>query len=361
MLKDGFLTFGLELNSDKTKFMIHEGGKPRVSISDEGYRYRLSHEGLSHQERSHSKVSCPRCHAQVVRQYLQKHMTTNRCKKASANNDVEPTHESVSAPSVRSPSHFEINFEALRDSVPCPVPECIYTAPTKSLMYAHFANRHFEDTILIREDGPLDQCVSCGIFGKTVHTERHISSKDCVVRSERLRKHQVLKRRAEKVNNASFHIGDAEIQRVALFKYLGRIIAEDDSDEAAIDNQLQRARLKWRRFLHILYARGWIRELRDISIKLLSKLCSCTVRKLGFFLSIIYAALNVSIEELLHILLISIFDNYQMECGNIQIWRKFWRMPVYIRFENIFRDGGILFLDLFWSVQSTYNVCKHIL
>lgn len=83
-----------------------------------------------------------------------------------------------------------------------------------------------------------------------------MTSRLCVERSERLRKYQLLKHHAERGNDVSFCIGDAEIQQVPVFKYLGRIIAEDDSDEAAIDNQLQRARLKWRRFLHILYARG---------------------------------------------------------------------------------------------------------
>ena len=53
-----------------------------------------------------------------------------------------------------------------------------------------------------------------------------------------------------------FTIGGVEIDRVKQFRYLGRVLDENDDDGHAAGRQLARARDKWRRFGHVLRSDG---------------------------------------------------------------------------------------------------------
>ena len=51
-------------------------------------------------------------------------------------------------------------------------------------------------------------------------------------------------------------IGGVEIKRVKQFRYLGRVLDENDDDKHAACRQLARARDKWRHFGHVLKSEG---------------------------------------------------------------------------------------------------------
>ena len=254
-MKDGFLAFGLEFNSEKTKFLTHSGGIPRLPNSTMGYRYRLLGEGKSHKERNLEKVSCPKCQTQVNRQYLSLHMRTKKCKENTMEGVVIRNEEVIPEFQNRPPAHYELSFPANQAACSCPVIECPYTASRRCDLYNHFANRHMDDTICILEDGILPQCVSCGRYGVKMLSEKHIASKECTDRSERLTKFRALKSRTN-LNNVTFRINGVAIERVRSFKYLGRMVSERDCDHEAIECQLGRARTKWKRFSAILTAGG---------------------------------------------------------------------------------------------------------
>ena len=169
----------------------------------------------------------------------------------------------------RIPTHYETSFPASQASCTCPVPECPYTANRRCDLYKHFANRHQGDTICIVEDGNLSQCVSCGLFGVKVLTEKHMTSIACVDRSERLTKFRILKARARVNSNVSFTINDTAIERVHAFKYLGRMVTDTDSDGDAIERQLSQARKKWNRFSVILNAGGMDKRIAGYFYKVI--------------------------------------------------------------------------------------------
>ena len=54
----------------------------------------------------------------------------------------------------------------------------------------------------------------------------------------------------------SFKVGGEPIKRVSVFKYLGRLLSEDDDDNHAALRQLHRAKEKWRRFSAVLRSQG---------------------------------------------------------------------------------------------------------
>ena len=49
-----------------------------------------------------------------------------------------------------------------------------------------------------------------------------------------------------------FKVGGEEIKRVREFKYLGRIVSEDDDDTPAIEANIKKARTKWAMFKRLL-------------------------------------------------------------------------------------------------------------
>jgi hypothetical protein len=49
-----------------------------------------------------------------------------------------------------------------------------------------------------------------------------------------------------------FNVGGEEIKRVSEFKYMGRIVSEDDDDTLAIEANLKKAKAKWAMFKRLL-------------------------------------------------------------------------------------------------------------
>ena len=125
-MRDGFLSFGLEFNADKTKFLTHLGGIPYMAQSDVGYRRRISGVGQTHKERALEKVTCPKCQTPVNRQYLKLHMKTQKCKKKTPDNVVIRNEEATNALQNRTSVHYEISFQESQAASACPVPDCPY-------------------------------------------------------------------------------------------------------------------------------------------------------------------------------------------------------------------------------------------
>ena len=47
-------------------------------------------------------------------------------------------------------------------------------------------------------------------------------------------------------------MGGEKINRVRKFKYLGRVVSEDDDDSQAIEAKIKKARMKWAMFKRLL-------------------------------------------------------------------------------------------------------------
>jgi hypothetical protein len=62
--------------------------------------------------------------------------------------------------------------------------------------------------------------------------------------------------RDEVVGNATFTVNGTTINKVAQFKYLGRLLDETDNDDHAANRQLQRAREKWNCIGKVLSSQG---------------------------------------------------------------------------------------------------------
>ena len=108
---------------------------------------------------------------------------------------------------------------------------------------------------MIEEEGQLPQCNKCGFFMNNANSPRHQDTAVCeqyTIRRERYFKaqHQL---EAEEV---TFQIAGVEIERVSSFRYLGRVLDENDDDTHALTRQLARARARWGRIASVLRSEG---------------------------------------------------------------------------------------------------------
>jgi hypothetical protein len=69
------------------------------------------------------------------------------------------------------------------------------------------------------------------------------------------------------VKKCNFQCGGEEIKRVKTFKYLGRMVSEDDDDTPAIDANIKKAKAKWAMSKKLLTRKRCSRRVMDIFTK----------------------------------------------------------------------------------------------
>ena len=74
--------------------------------------------------------------------------------------------------------------------------------------------------------------------------EKHLLSKTCEKIFNR-RRNEDLQDKQVMADEIKFYIQGEEIERVREFKYLGRILTDNDDDTKCIDNALAKARRQW--------------------------------------------------------------------------------------------------------------------
>jgi len=138
----------------------------------------------------------------------------------------------------------------------CPVPHCVGEASTKWALRRHFLYRHPQDLVVLPSEGtvPFPKCERCGmqtevgaLYGK------HQRTRLCREGWERKKQHEAAE--AARVALArTFTAYGEDLERVEVFKYLGRLLAYDDNDSQAMRANLRKARKSWARVSRVLRA-----------------------------------------------------------------------------------------------------------
>ena len=136
---------------------------------------------------------------------------------------------------------FRVRIERGKNNK-CPIPGCVGGAKDKFGMYRHFAWKHPEKDISIDDDGLLPKCPKCKMH--CLDMEKHLRSKTCEKIFTR-RRNEDLQDKQVMADEIKFYIQGEEIERVREFKYLGRILTNNDDDTKCIDNALAKARRQW--------------------------------------------------------------------------------------------------------------------
>ena len=243
-----FGRMGLQPNADKTKVMIFRGAPAPRAKSRADYnkirRTRNTSSSLLNQEWRKLRTNCTVCGKELANGYLKKHMETQH---SITNNNKYACRE------VQDTGRYNLPFRHGRMNK-CPVPGCTGGGRDKFGIYRHFCLIHPQATIVIDEDGMLPKCQICGMR-VSGDISKHQNSFTCKRGASR-RQNEIKQDRQYDAENVKFYIGDKELERVRYFKYLGRILTEDDDDTRCIEDNLKRARKQWNCIARILKQEG---------------------------------------------------------------------------------------------------------
>ena len=248
---DLFKEFGLNTNETKTKFMIVRGAKaPKAQSQDMYNRLQRQRRGEERREKSFSeqqkeRVICNICGKEMGKASLKRHFKEKH-------GHVPKKYKSIETSELETGT-FQMEEIVKGKFNACPVENCQGGGRDKFGIYRHFCFRHPTATVVIRQDGLLPKCELCGMHTRDV--KKHQRTKTCEIgRGRRLNEQkQVAQARADSID---ITVNGISVERVKRFKYLGRILTENDDDTLCIEEQIKKARQRWGGIANILKREG---------------------------------------------------------------------------------------------------------
>jgi hypothetical protein len=205
--------------------------------------------GLGTSTTMHRCVDCEVCGAILTAESLRSHLETQHDIFWSfiLNQDIIVAQPPVVYRATESPA-IGLYF--------CPVAQCGGQSGTRFNLRRHFLMRHPQDLVCIPIEGshPLLKCERCGLQTPVKDLNGgHHRTELCQRGWERKWQHAAAVRCLEALRCSFTGYGE-ELERVEVFKYLGRLIPYDDADTQAMRSNLRKARGCWARILHVLRA-----------------------------------------------------------------------------------------------------------
>jgi hypothetical protein len=111
------------------------------------------------------------------------------------------------------------------------------------MMPRHFWNVYPLDLVKVPKEGKYDCCERCGMQVHPLYP-RHRLSKECHIGVERQQQWEVAVTSALAIHQQFTVSGDV-LERVEVYKYLERMMAQDDDVTQALRAQLRKARATW--------------------------------------------------------------------------------------------------------------------
>ena len=231
-----FERVGLRTNTKKTKVMTCVPGRIRTRHTTEVYNN--CREGLvSAAEQKRRVVQCDVCDKELQAVALDNHLATQHEVYRSKVIDRELLVE-------REPRTYTAH-QSVNGSFICPVRNCAGTATTKWTLRWHFGLRHPLDLVSIVGEGSYPRCRRCR-HQVSPMANGHEQTRNCREGYERRMQHDAAAR-AGRALDRGFTAYDEELERVEVFRYLGRLLAYDNNDLQAVRSNLKKARQVWAR------------------------------------------------------------------------------------------------------------------
>ncbi len=138
----------------------------------------------------------------------------------------------------------------------CPVPHCSGEASTKWNFRLDFLDQHPKDLVYLLNEGtvPLPRCERCGM--QTEHGAlygRHQRTQLCQDGWDKKVQHEAAET-ARVALARSFTAYRDKLEKVEVFKYLGRLLAYDDNNTQAMRGNLKKACKNWGQVSRVLRA-----------------------------------------------------------------------------------------------------------
>jgi hypothetical protein len=236
-----FARVGLETNAQKTQAMICTPRRIRIQLPEDSYAWMRG--GMTSAGEWESwMVVCPQCNALVKASSLRRHVAEQHDTYQAV---VVPEDYLVPCAGVRYQVHPGRNGR-----IPCPVPECPGELKDGWMLRCHFWDLHPFDRVVIPTEGYFPRCRRCRMQVNPAYP-RHIRTKECRVGvDQRLQRELAIS--SALALRCEFTVNETVLEWVKVFKYLGRLLAQDDNDAQAIRQQMRKARGVWARVGQVL-------------------------------------------------------------------------------------------------------------
>ena len=142
-----------------------------------------------------------------------------------------------------------------------PVPRMPSYAQQSYMLRHHFWDLHPKDTVEIPKEGTFPWCEHCTMQCNPCYLQ-HIHTQVCKLGAEGQTQRDWAITAALALHKL-FYVKGELLEKVDLFQYLGRILAQDDDDVQATRNQIKKARGIWARVRQI--APSFTRKLCSLS------------------------------------------------------------------------------------------------
>ena len=243
-----FERIGLFTNAAKTKVMVCIPGRIREGYTEEEYADYKSGTSTA-EDRKRRRVNCEICGTSLAAGSYQSHLETQHdiFRSMVLQRDIRIERQPViyrAIESIAVGKYF------------CPIPLCDGGASTKWNLRRHFLDRHPQDLVVIPSEGsvPLPKCERCGMqTERGALYGRHQRTRLCMEGWEKKMQHEAAEA-ARLALAQSFTAYGEQLERVEVFKYLGRLLAYDDNDTQAMRGNLKKARKSWAQVSRVLRA-----------------------------------------------------------------------------------------------------------
>ncbi len=240
-----FVRVGLETNVSKTQIMICTPDRIRTQLPADLYR-RSRCGGVTAAEWNARDVECFKCGKMVKATSLRRHL-------ADMHNVYQQTVVAEEMVICR-PAETYIVSDLSPAGLSCPFPKCDGFLQSGRMMRRHFRDVHPKDLAKVQEEGKFRWCWRCRMQVNPRYTG-HQNSKECQVGVERRQQREAAVTSALALRQ-QFSVNGEALEQVEVFKYLGRLLVQDDDDIQAIQAQLQKARGTWAHVGQVLRAKN---------------------------------------------------------------------------------------------------------
>ena len=243
ILVETFTRVGLATNTKKTQAMVCTPGKIRIQLPSDSYR-RLR-EGVAAGEEGKRVVVCHVCQANLQARSLRSHLESSHNISQQV---VVPDHLLEE----RAGISYEAERVGRKVPIRCPFPGCPWKLSSAYMLRRHFRDLHPKDSVVIPWEGSFPRCERCRMQCNPRYP-RHIHSQVCQQGVERRTQRDSAITSALALRQL-FYVEGEVLEKVESFRYLGRILAQDDDDTRAVRSQIKKARGIWARVGHVLQA-----------------------------------------------------------------------------------------------------------
>jgi hypothetical protein len=230
-----FERVGLQTNTSKTLTMICTPGRIRTQLSMESYR-RMQRGQVMALEWNSRDVECRQC-GKVLK------ASSLGCHLADVHDIYQQAVVAEGLLEVRPPVLYMVNEMSYPGALSCPYPGCEGHLQDGWMMRRHFWDVHPLDLVKVPKEGRFNRCKRCGMQEHPAYPQ-HRLSKECQIGVEWKQQREAAVASALALQQ-QFLVQGNVLEQVEVFKYLGRLMSQDDDDIQAIRAQIRKARSTW--------------------------------------------------------------------------------------------------------------------